>query len=238
VNAATSPLLLLPPEIRCRICDYAFSDCVVRVRDGRIKVCHSSQACESRLSQRRDQRVIFGPRAGVGVGSLGYDFRSLGWPEGCRTHASSRVPVHLLQVSRQIYHEAVLKPFVQKTFDFDSFPDTFLAKLVPTQARAIVRTRFMCSSDLFLNIAKGARSHLKGLNHVEIHLGIALLILPPQPLDEVTESVQGPTFDWLSGIGLESLRFVVGMEELAPSEALKSSISKLVQGREDEILSK
>jgi hypothetical protein len=133
----------------------------------------------------------------------------------------------------------VLKPFVQSTFDFDALPDTFLAKLVPTQARAIVRARFMCDFGLCLRLTKGARSHLKGLKHVEIHVGIHILrVFPIDKLNEVEAFFRGPTFVWLSEISLESLRFVAGTEGVGSTEDLRTSILKLMQRREDEMLSK
>jgi hypothetical protein len=196
-------------------------------------VCHSSQACESRLRLRRDQRVVLDP--------IKHLLRETVWPEGCETHVSSRVPVHLLQVCRQIYHEAVLKPFAQATFDFIS-PEAFLAKLVPGQARAIARTRFMCDVGWLFNLSKGARSSLKGLKHVEIHYGIDGYYMPPpfgvNGLNEVAYYLRGSIFNWLSGISLESLRFTIGIESMGLTEALRADILELIERREDEILSK
>lgn len=62
------------------------------------------------------------------------------------------IPLPLLQVCRQIYHEASLKPFSQTTFIIDGgyyvASRTFLDALVPTQARAITRVRFACHNGI------------------------------------------------------------------------------------------
>jgi hypothetical protein len=91
----------------------------------------------------------------------------------------------MLQVCRQIYHEAALKPFTEASFHV-IIPDRhcrsemklFLAMLVPTQARAIAHLRFSLIEDQFLSgtIAK----HLTGLKHVEIHT-ITYYDYPYQP---------------------------------------------------------
>lgn len=57
-------------------------------------------------------------------------------------------PLSLLQVCRQIYHEAALKPFSQTTFIVDESchlgSKAFLSALVPTQTRAIAHLHFLC----------------------------------------------------------------------------------------------
>jgi hypothetical protein len=100
----------------------------------------------------------------------------------------------------------------------------------------------MCEFGLRLHLTKGAHSHLKGLKHVEIHFEIeAYYMFSPSVFDGLNEMemfLQGHTFDWLSAIGIESLRFVVEMKGIAPTEDFKTSILKVMQRREDEILSK
>ena len=58
------------------------------------------------------------------------------------------IPLSLLQVCRQIYHEAALKPFSQTTFIIDGgyhlASRAFVDALVPTQAKAIIRVHFAC----------------------------------------------------------------------------------------------
>jgi hypothetical protein len=135
-NAADSRFLRLPPEIRCRIYDFAFSDRVVRVRTSQVTFCQSSEACQIQHRQHYDQRIVHQI-------SLPYP-RDPSELEPCQAHKISKIPVHLLQVCRQVYHEAALKPFTQPTFDFfvgNHGINYFLAGLVPGQARAITHIR-------------------------------------------------------------------------------------------------
>jgi hypothetical protein len=84
---------------------------------------------------------------------------------------------------------------------------------------------------------------LKGLKHVEIHYGTeSYYNIPPHfwsnGLNDVAYYLQGSIFNWLSGISLESLRFTIGIETMALTEALRADILELIERREDEILSK
>ena len=114
--------------------------------------------------------------------------------------------------------------------------------LVPGQARAFTRTRFMCDVGVLFNLSKGARSSLKGLKHVEIHLMVDnYYMLPPLGVDGLTDVemyFQGSIFNWLSGTSLESMSFTVGIESMALTDALRASVFELIERREDEILSK
>jgi hypothetical protein len=82
------------------------------------------------------------------------------------------MPVSLLQVYRQIYHEAALKPFPQTIFmvqeKWYAGSRAFLEALVPTQARAIKHIRFMCVDGLCP--AYKVMRHLKGLETLVFQL--------------------------------------------------------------------
>lgn len=98
-NAANSPLLRLPPEVRCRIYDYAFGSCVVHVNVGykgsrhTLTNCSSPQKCEAPLLQRRIQRII----------KSSYPYNATWWHlEVCRKpsnrQVTCKIPVHMMQV--------------------------------------------------------------------------------------------------------------------------------------------
>lgn len=119
-NAASSPLPLLPPEIRSRIWDFVFSDLVVQVNGcvwnqrGFVVTTHrSSPACGRPLLtlQTLGRPTLCDP-SGSGV-------RDLCMTSGnCQIHLRCKVSTCMLQVCRQVYQEAVLRPFKRATLDF------------------------------------------------------------------------------------------------------------------------
>jgi hypothetical protein len=139
-NAANSPLLLLPPEIRCRIYDYAFGGFVIHLTTDDFQrkliltqaLCQSPQTCASLHFQHH--RIL-------PMGSKAFEDKCI-QSSGDPTIARIKIPVHMLQVCRQIYHEAVLKPFDQTTFHFVTGPrgsgalSIFPKKLVRQQLRS------------------------------------------------------------------------------------------------------
>jgi hypothetical protein len=82
----------------------------------------------------------------------------------------------MLQVCRQIYHEAVLKPFAQITFQLNigagskglRTASMLLEKLVPEQGRAIARLCLTANDGVFMSPL--LTSKFKGLKHLEIHI--------------------------------------------------------------------
>jgi hypothetical protein len=82
------------------------------------------------------------------------------------------MPVSLLQVCRQIYHETALKPFSQTIFmvqeKWHAGSQAFLEALVPAQARAIKHIRFMCVDGLCP--AYKVMQHPKGLETLVFQL--------------------------------------------------------------------
>jgi hypothetical protein len=108
-NAANSLLLLLPPEVRCRIYDYAFGGFLFHITAAVNDVlyrtlCHSPQPCEYLPFQHCALRTL--PSSGTSSPQCTK-------PKYAPKLERSKIPVHMLQVCRQIYHEAVLKPFAQ-----------------------------------------------------------------------------------------------------------------------------
>jgi hypothetical protein len=225
-NAAISPLLLLPPEIRCRIYDYAFGGFVVHLGtdDGPRKqvllktLCQSPQTCASLQFQHRDSRVLPGSETSL---------------HQCTTFKAAprseriTIPVHMLQVCRQIYHEAVLKPFAQTTFHFATSrlgsraATMFLEELVPEQVRSIAS---LCVVSLDSNfMSRPLILKFKGLKHLDIHLMIFY------------EHIRGKAgIKELKNLGLKSLRFTASLR----SHNNEASLLEWIRLQEIEILSK
>jgi hypothetical protein len=144
--------------------------------------------------------------------------------EDCRKPAdrhnagSCKIPVHMLQVCRQIYHEAVLKPFIEASFHIVMIDRSckaqlkrFLATLVPTQARAIAHLRISLLDDQFLSNA--FVSQLRGLKHVEIHVETYYSQRTPElqimPILHLYDLEEGKCFTALRNLGPRSLRLTV-----------------------------
>jgi hypothetical protein len=232
-NAVDSPLLRLPAEVRCRIYDYAFGSCTVHVNLDfhycTLTNCTSPQDCEAPLLQRRIQRISLYDDPPEGRSATYEDCKK---PVGRQNVGSCKIPVHMLQACRQMYHEAALKPFTEASFHFvlarkecSSGLKLFLDSLVPTQARAIAHLRFSLLRDQFLSSA--IPSQLKGLKHVEIH--IATYAMWPwygddEPLVQLQDFEDGPGFRTLKKLDLKSLRFTVSIQSVQPTEASKASI--------------
>jgi hypothetical protein len=126
----------------------------------------------------------------------------------------------MLQVCRQIYHEAVLKPFTKASFHIAMIDRSckaqlkrFLATLVPTQARAIAHLRISLLDDQFVSDALA--SQLRGLKHVEIHVetyyGNASTELRSMPLRQLYGLEDGKGFTALINLGFRSLRLTVAI---------------------------
>lgn len=172
-NASRSPLLLLPPEIRCRIYEHLFSVTDIHIASDlprskhraiklpyRLLVCHCSQGYEGRPT------VSLVPESSKNEPSYP-DLHCACLSSKSREPICNHLRLDLLRVCRQIYHEAALKPFSQNTFVQE--PDRaileFLKVLVPTQARAIARLRIVgndCPKQ------EAFKRGLKGLDHLEI----------------------------------------------------------------------
>jgi hypothetical protein len=80
----------------------------------------------------------------------------------------------MLQVCRQVYHEAVLKLFTQATFHFTTMRlsgqdlQAFQNLLVPAQVKAIAR--FVATSAYGSFIGQALLRKFEGLNHLDIHI--------------------------------------------------------------------
>jgi hypothetical protein len=241
-NAARSPLLLLPPEIRCRIWDYAFSGYVFHIsstgfrrqRDYHFTICQSPQECLLLQVQDRNERISSHP-----------DYREVF--ETCShvahpNHPRNDIPLHLLQVCRQVYHEAVLKPFTQATFhsmtgtSLQQDLQMFLNLLVPAQAKAVARLVAICPYGDFISPA--LLKKFEGLTHLDIHLvtgtgvrsGTDVLWGTPDDLERFTGY---PAVQVLKKLGLKSLRFTTDHPG-----SYKVHVLEWIRQQESEILSK
>jgi hypothetical protein len=185
--------------------------------------CSSPQECEAPLLQRRTQQISFSLHLPSRDSS---DQVVAEWMrrEDCRKPAnyynagSCKIPVHMLLACRQIYHEAVLKPFTEASFHIIMIDSScksqlrrFLATLVPAQARAIAHLRISLLDDLFVDHAFA--SHFRGLKHVEIHVETYCSHRAPEmeilPMLQLLDMEHGKGFRALEDLGLRSLRLTV-----------------------------
>jgi hypothetical protein len=254
-NATISPLLSkIPPEIRSRIYDYVFGDLIVRVNHGgrhsrgvfqpdgksghQQITCNTWRACEKQWRQRRSSdRVSIDTSSWIfGVPSANPNYVP------CDLNKPYEIPVQLLQVCRQIYHEAVLKPFTEPTFKFMMTDDgvnrgmtSFLDSLVPTQARAIQRLHLTCSQAF--DMTKNATSLFKGVQHVEIEISTRNDAHQVIPLQDLELFKQKGGIEWLKKAGLKSVRFEVTLfPGDDPTHELRNSIMEWIEREENEIV--
>jgi hypothetical protein len=138
-----------------------------------------------------------------------------------------KIPVHLLQVCRQIYNEAVLKPFTQTTFHFTANKtespgaNTFMNNLVPQQVRSITHLCVTSKNGYFLK--QPLNFKLKGLKHLEIHM---------PSFDRYL--AQDPVVKELKNLGLHSLRITTFLQWGGD----KAHLLEMIRRQESEILSK
>lgn len=136
-------------------------------------------------------------------------------------------PVHMLQVCRQIYHEAVLKPFIQTTFHFvtgrlgSRSATMFLEVLVPEQVRSIARL-CVVSLDAY-SMSRPLTSKFKGLKHLDIHLTHFYEHIRNEP------GIKEP-----KNLDLKSLHFTVSLR----SHNDEGSVLEWIRLQEIDILSK
>ena len=239
-NAARSPLLLLPPEIRCRIWDYAFSGCVFhisstgmrRLREHHFTLCQSPQECVLLQFQHRAERISSHPSDREVFGTCS----QVAGPNRARAD----IPLHMLQVCRQIYHEAVLKPFTQAAFHFTTSRlsgqdlQAFQGLLVPAQVKAIARFAAISAYGSFISPALLRR--FEGLNHLDIHIvtgsssGTSWLWGSP---DDLEGFAYDPVIQALNELDLKSLRITTDHPD-----SHKIPVLEWIKQLEDEILFK
>ena len=123
-NAARSPFLLLPPEVRGLIYEHAFGSKVVHIsEDTRFtcigKVGYRLDVCLCTLDYEHPQRIIhLPPPKNPQASDRHYTRHDDCTRDGTRVPAGRcrAFPLQILRVCRQIHFEAALKPFSQTTF--------------------------------------------------------------------------------------------------------------------------
>jgi hypothetical protein len=161
--------------------------------------CNTWRACEKQWRQRRSSDR-------VSIDTSGWIF---GLPSAnpnyvpCDLNKPYEIPVQLLQVCRQIYHEAALKPFTEPTFAFTMSQashgvNSFLTALIPDHARAI--THLYINYAHSFKLSKLALNSFRGVKHVEIQVHEA---------GHLEGFKQAGGVEWLKSAGLQSVRFTV-----------------------------
>lgn len=240
MNATASPFLRLPPEVRCRIYDYLFGSNTIHIigvdvfdRWGSWDAERETQYSLGHCQSPRDHRAV--PRRFVEHTDIlsihEQDVRGCTIHRGESTAVTARnLGLDLLLVSRQIYHEAVLKPFSESVFHHETqryrhycLLRHFLNALVPAQARAIANLRIVlrCNYD-DRNVVehqadpgKSSIEKLTGLQDVEIVMAPTFIIEPNarRLKSDLTQKLLLPTgLSNLVSNRVKSMRFTMEVE--------------------------
>jgi hypothetical protein len=186
-NATESPFLRLPPEVRCRIYDHLFASIAIHIRSVEDEHRGSGRSYKLPLCQTVQQHTETPQRY---VEHHNGSYRQT--KPGCTVDQLRNIAVNplniglgLLCVSRQIYHETVLKPFTHISFSNRSYlsqktsaVQEFVEVFIPAQAKALSHLRVVLSvaynSDLALILSalpsRATMGKLKGLSDLEIIL--------------------------------------------------------------------
>ena len=228
-NAACSPFLALPAELRRRIYDFVFGSNTIRIipcrhmehEPNRIGYALLRCTCEQDLTQ-------LSPRI------RGYEYEG-GYGRVCTQVCQYRTASHAewkkglslasLQVCRQIYHEAVLKPFQKSffTFGFGTVStngeglglQAFMNALVPTQAKAITRLRLLSPSSTLLCCAKLAK--LESLRHLDLQLNLNFSA-SDDILQRLERFANDPLVRSLVKLNLKTIRLDLGLNKATPRQ--------------------
>ena len=225
-NAATSPLLELPPEIRSRIYDYVFGSNLVRI----ISTLHIELKSQ-RIGYKISMCTCEHDHTQLSLRVRGYDHeteperfytnlcQSCTSSDAQRSSACEGLSLQLLQASRQIYHEAVLKPFQQAFFVLHLGGITmyaasyrlpaFMNALVPAQVKAITGLRLLSANRDKLNHAKLPR--MQGLKHLEIQLDFEFADIDCM-MQRIENFAHDPGVKSLVKLDLKSVRIEMGLD--------------------------
>ncbi|KAK3704999.1 hypothetical protein LTR37_013516 [Vermiconidia calcicola] len=173
-NAAESPLLRLPPEIRNRIYGYVLGGKTLHVDVSlyrlSITVCRAIQPDTLKADTIREQ----------GAENETFHYKDHHVSLGCtlsyrEDNGSRKLDVALLRACRYIHREAALLPYLLNTFAFDCDNiswqwSLFMDALNPSQRRAIRAITLVTSyRNLPHILPAGHVSKLTGLTHVTLY---------------------------------------------------------------------
>jgi hypothetical protein len=159
----------------------------------------------------------------------------------CLRSSNEDIPLHVLQVCRQIYHEAILTPFTQARIYFapgycmGSGLKDFLDKLIPAQAQAIAHLCGICLRGNFMS--EGLLHRLKGLKQIDIHVSARYLITV-SPLEQLESFAQIDGIKRLATLNLASVRFTVDAEGVQEADYAKVSVLEWIRRQEEKIVPK
>lgn len=219
---------MLPTELRCRIYDYVFGSNLVRIiptlhielRSRRIGYEISMCTCEHDHTQLSPR--VRGYDHGTEPDRVCTDLCQNCTTSGAqRSSASKGLSLPLLQVSRQIYHEAVLKPFQQAFFilNCDEIPmypasyglPAFMNALAHAQVKAITRLRLLSASSVCICYAKLPR--LQGLKHLKLQLDFKFIFADSDSvIHELGKFAHDSDMRSLVKLHLNSVRIEIGLD--------------------------
>lgn len=237
VNAATAQLLRLPPELRCHIYDHVFGNNSVL-----INLYHDIEQRFSRISYRPSMCTCEHGYTQLSARLHAYNHEEdpeSACMESCqissaaqRSSACESLSLPLLQVCRQIYFEAALKPFQRTLFIFDlgkfrlyqgsyGLP-IFMDTLLPAQVKAITHLRIL--SDGFFNMEHAKLWRLQRLKHLKLRLNFRFAdfdhILP-----RLQDLKDDPIVESLVRLKLKSIHVELGLDGPSFRDRIRAELS-------------
>lgn len=222
INATSSPLLRLPAEIRSHILDLIFKDNIIRVHpnvvyiDSRQHAYYKLSNCQCPTKYERYSSRVWVREAGwEDKPKFMYGCEECQSNYGSSPAAQVKLSLQVLQVCRQIYHEAALKPFSNSVFIYECDNgakgrglQAFVNALVPAQARAISQLQLTGSLEEVLTSA--ILPKMKGLRHLDLYYDLWF-----HHLNVTLERLKAVEREWsdkaVAKLGLQSLRVEIGL---------------------------
>jgi len=174
-NAAKSPLLRLPPEVRNRIWYFLFGGMTIHIKadSSRGPIAHA--VCRSPLRDE-DLAQIINRLQHQSISKTGLPRIRIRTPSAAHKNCTwsgfnHRLSLSALRACRQLHQEAALFPYQHNTFSFNSleYMIPFLNGLVLAQARAIEKITVYYIHDYGnKTFTQLLTRKLKGLKHINI----------------------------------------------------------------------
>ncbi|KAK0333755.1 hypothetical protein LTR91_020205 [Friedmanniomyces endolithicus] len=193
-NAANSPLLKLPPEIRNRIWHLVLGGRTIHISSSSVmgrrrrfySVCQVPGSDDESAKKIKQHNALSGDAEGFESHRRRHDACQISQSTATTDYASQS-SLNVLRTCRQAHEEGALLPFKLNDFDFHSFAHLvpFLQGLFQAQAHAIEMITLACfAPHTTLTLARLVKTRLKGLRQlrcfVEVNIyGTSLPVFRP-----------------------------------------------------------
>lgn len=166
-NAAKSPLLRLPPELRNRMYRLVLGDRTLHISPSAESGLYKGSVCIADLDDHEDAQHIKAKHSEE-HDSYWVRHKACGSRQKLVRTADMQLATNILQVCREIHAEAALIPFQDNTFSFSEMGavEPFLREIVPAQARAIQAITLVSGYDDGTDNSKLIENKLMGLKRL------------------------------------------------------------------------